>query len=91
MNYLDTFCIHVRNMIDIIQTLGQVTRMATDVKNLMRIPMETIINGPSDDDAETTQKKGANDQSGSATLQAPSVAGSSERSFPEEGILLKSP
>lgn len=89
MGYLEIFCVHVRNMIDIIQTLGQLSRVASDVKNLMRIPSDVVINGVPEVDTDQTIK-------GTDVVQhlpvtditsknPPSITGSSELSFSIEG------
>lgn len=64
-------------MIDIIQTLGQLSKLVSDTRNLMRIPHEIVMNGPPDEDEE-----GVNGQDAQKT---PSIANSLDTNNLEEG------
>ncbi|XP_048577711.1 dynein axonemal heavy chain 8 isoform X3 [Nematostella vectensis] len=87
IGFLDVFCVHVRNMLDIIQTLGQLSRLASDVKNLMRIPTEVVMYGPPENENEQPvpfrdQQLGVSDVK--VSRHPSSVASGSEKSYPQE-------
>ena len=52
LGHLEIFCTHVRNMMDIVHTLGQFSKLTTDVRNLPRVSLEVVMNGPPDKDEQ---------------------------------------
>ena len=54
-NTLEVFCTRVRNMIDIINTLGQFTRLCKAVEDLPRLPKDALV--VSDENEEMVEEE----------------------------------
>lgn len=86
MSHLDTFCNHIRSMIDIIHTLSQFSKLGNDVRNLPRVTRDVVINGPGSMDEDQAGGdvllKVAGDAGGHKTAGASSVGSGSDHSYP---------
>ncbi len=85
ISHLDSFCNHIRSMIDIIHTLSQFSRLSNDVRNLPRVTRDVVINGPGsvEEDGGDVHLKVAGETGGyKAATGVGSVGSGSEHSYP---------
>ena len=86
ISHLDSFCNHIRSMIDIIHTLSQFSRLSSDVRNLPRVTRDVVINGPGSVDEDQLggdfHLKVAGETGGYKVTGVSSVGSGSEHSFP---------
>lgn len=87
--HLDSFCNHIRSMIDIIHTLSQFSKLSNDVRNLPRVHRDVVVSSvsPDDEGGDAHLKVVPGDLGGLGT-GADSVGSASEYSYPEGTILL---
>lgn len=87
--HLDNFCNHIRSMIDIIHTLSQFSKLASDVRNLPRVQRDVVISSMSPDEDLLGGDAHLKVMTGDVThAGGVSVEGGSEHSYPTEGIVL---
>ena len=84
LGHLETFCNHVRNMMDIIHTLAQFSKLITDVKNLPRMSLEVVMNDPRDKDEQ------CQDDNTSSTMTQPYVNSSESDIVKSDGSRISS-
>ena len=86
--HLDNFCNHIRSMIDVIHTLSQFSKLASDVRNLPRVTRDFVINGPPVEDDQAGGEVYLKAEVGVVKAAGASSLGSgSEHSYP--GIISK--
>lgn len=88
ISHLDSFCNHIRSMIDIIHTLSQFSRLSNDVRNLPRVTRDVVINGPGsgDEDQLGGDVRLKVDGEAGGYKAAGSIGSGSEHSYP--GIII---
>ena len=86
ISHLDSFCNHIRSMIDIIHTLSQFSRLSNDVRNLPRVTRDVVINGPGSGDEDQpggdVHLKVDGEAGGYKAAGVGSVGSGSEHSYP---------